>query len=110
MEEIKLKRCPCCDSDNLVEGNVITSLGEDLFIRCINCNLILQLCIEHGRDELIQRWNTRTPMENIIKKLEEENNRLKKLKNGFIALSDHEVCDIENAAYNFAINLIKSEM
>ncbi|MGN0352411.1 MAG: hypothetical protein ACI4ES_12230 [Roseburia sp.] len=45
--------------------------------------------------------------EKIIEKLEEENRRLKSLKNDCIALSDSEVNAIENKAYNFAIEIVK---
>ena len=58
-------------------------------------------------EEIAEQWSTRKPMERIVERLEEENKRLKKLKNGFIALSDHEVCDIENQAYQFAIEIVR---
>ena len=47
-------------------------------------------------------------VEKVVAELEEENQRLKKLKNNCIALSDHEVCDIENKAYNFAIKCVRN--
>ena len=45
----------------------------------------------------------------IIEKLEEENSRLKRLRNNCIALSDSEVSAIENKAYNFSIEIVKQE-
>ena len=47
--------------------------------------------------------------EKIIEKLEEENSRLKRLRNNCIALSDSEVSAIENKAYNFSIEIVKQE-
>ena len=47
-------------------------------------------------------------VEKVVTELEEENQRLKKLRNDCIALSDHEVCDIENKAYNFAIKCVRN--
>lgn len=47
--------------------------------------------------------------EKIIEKLEEENRRLKSLRNNCIALSDSEVNAIENKAYNFSIEIVKQE-
>ena len=50
-----------------------------------------------------------TVFEKIIEKLEEENRRLKSLRNNCIALSDSEVNAIENKAYNFSIEIVKQE-
>ena len=47
--------------------------------------------------------------EKIIERLEEENSRLKRLRNNCIALSDSEVSAIENKAYNFSIEIVKYE-
>ena len=47
--------------------------------------------------------------EKIVEKLEEENSRLKRLRNNCIALSDSEVSAIENKAYNFSIEIVKQE-
>ena len=47
--------------------------------------------------------------EKIIERLEEENRRLKSLRNNCIALSDSEVNAIENKAYNFSIEIVKQE-
>ena len=47
--------------------------------------------------------------EKIFERLEEENRRLKSLRNNCIALSDSEVNAIENKAYNFSIEIVKQE-
>lgn len=45
--------------------------------------------------------------EKILDRLEEENSRLKTLRNNCIALSDKEVCDIEDKAYNFCKQIVQ---
>ena len=56
----------------------------------------------------IENQPTAYDVEKVVEELEEENQRLKKLRNDSIALSDHEVCDIENKAYNFAIKCVRN--
>ena len=57
---------------------------------------------------VIENQPTAYDVEKVVEELEEENQRLKKLRNDCIALSDHEVCDIENKAYNFAIKCVRN--
>jgi hypothetical protein len=45
-------------------------------------------------------------IEKLIGRLEEEKQRLRKLKNDTIALSDSEVIAIEEGAYNFCKNIV----
>lgn len=45
-------------------------------------------------------------IEKLIGRLEEEKQRLRKLKNDCIALSDHEVIAIEEGAYNFCKEIV----
>ena len=45
--------------------------------------------------------------EKILERLEEENSRLKTLRNTCIALSDKEVCCIEDKAYNFCKQIVQ---
>ena len=58
--------------------------------------------------DFVKDMPTAYSVEDVVAELEEENQRLKKLKNNCIALSDHEVCDIENKAYNFAIKCVRN--
>ena len=76
MSEIKRvmeehKKCPCCDSEDISVGSKCVSIGEDIYIRCNSCGLKMQLCKEYGWQELLKRWNTRKPMQNIVERLEE---------------------------------------
>lgn len=67
----ELKRCPCCNSEDIVTGDKNYSLGTDIYIRCKTCGLKLQIREEFGWEELFKRWNTRIPMQNIVERLEE---------------------------------------
>lgn len=78
MSELKIvmeehKKCPCCDSEDISVGSKCVSIGEDIYIRCNTCGLKMQLCKEYGWKELLKRWNTRKPMQNIIERLEDKN-------------------------------------
>lgn len=38
MDEIKLKRCPCCGGEAQI-GNVRSFLGKGIYVKCKNCEL-----------------------------------------------------------------------
>ena len=85
MSELKIvmkehKKCPCCDSEDISVGSKYVSIGEDIYIRCNTCGLKMQLCKEYGWKELLKRWNTRKPMQNIVERLEEEYHEIDKSK------------------------------
>ena len=72
---------------------------------------VLSECMKEYKKSIlriIEEQPTAYNVEKVVAELEEENQRLKKLKNNCIALSDHEVCDIENKAYNFAIKCVRN--
>lgn len=78
MSELKIvmekhKKCPCCDSEDISVGSKCVSIGEDIYIKCNSCGLKMQLCKEYGWKELLKRWNTRKPMQNIVERLEHFN-------------------------------------
>jgi len=73
MSDIKLKLCPCC--------NGISILDEpNSEIRCLDCGLSMKI-VNHTSlktgwwkkavDETIRKWNTRKPVEEMIKRLED---------------------------------------
>lgn len=67
----QLKRCPCCNGEDIVTGDKAYGFGTDIYIRCRTCGLKMQICSEFGWEELFKRWNTRKQMERIIERLEE---------------------------------------
>ena len=60
----ELKRCPICDKeveitkDNLMDFHVI------------ECNICKILMYSRNKEELINKWNTRKPMDRIVERLE----------------------------------------
>ena len=72
MNEIKLKRCPFCGGEVLLDR-------EDIF--CDNCHLSMRIfdrylsreaeTYQEARIQTIEQWNTRKPMEEIVERLEE---------------------------------------
>lgn len=114
-QNVHLRRCPFCGGEARLE-QVPTAVIDKFVVTCKNrkCCAYYIGYIDEGlyntQKAAIDAWNIREPIDDIINKLQEENNRLKRLKNGFIALSDHEVCDIENQAYRFAIQTVKESL
>lgn len=58
MEDIELKPCPFCGSENVRMGSRGCSFGIDIYVEC-DCGAKVQICEEYGEDELIKRWNRR---------------------------------------------------
>lgn len=59
MQEIKLKPCPFCGSENLRKGCTGYHLGNDIYIKCLTCGAKIQICEEYGEEDLVNRWNRR---------------------------------------------------
>lgn len=57
--------------------------------------------IEQLQDDL------KDDIEKVVAELEKKRIEVQKMKNDCIALSDMEVCDIENATYGRAINIVR---
>lgn len=77
----ELKRCPLCNKEIEVTGGDINwkptfydpdsgDTGLPYIIKC-ECGLTFSIGRGHSLDELFERWNTRKPMQNIVKRLEE---------------------------------------
>ena len=118
MSELKIvmkehKKCPCCDSEDISVGSKCVSIGEDIYIRCNTCGLKMQLCKEYGWKELLKRWNTRKPIQNIVERLEECYERYEDLEyyehleNG--RSLDFEYCHGKKDGVNEAIEIVEEE-
>ena len=59
MDDIKLKPCPFCGSEDIQEGSRTSGLCTDIYIRCRTCGGKMQICEEYGEEELVNRWNRR---------------------------------------------------
>lgn len=78
MSEIKLKHCPICGREVVIDR-------EDIF--CDYCHLSMRIddrlyngeaeTYEEAKQQAIENWNTRTPMDNIVADLEERTEFLK---------------------------------
>lgn len=71
MSEIKLKECPFCGSDRLyiTERNYF---GENYCtISCIECHISQTGNEFETKEDAIEQWNTRNPMDRIIERLED---------------------------------------
>lgn len=108
MSEIKLLPCPFCGGEAILETDKIGNEQKLYYVSCKD-DCITQYGYSSTKEYAIEKWNTRKPIERIVERLEEEKQRLKKVKNNCIALSDNEVCDIENQAYNFCKTIVKEE-
>ena len=62
----ELKCCPFCGGEAYTD-----KIGKPLFtIRCTNINCYCEIS-KNSLEDAISAWNTRTPMANIVEKLEE---------------------------------------
>jgi Lar family restriction alleviation protein len=63
VNEVKLKPCPFCGSEDIQEGSRTSDLCTDIYIRCRTCGGKMQICEEYGEEELVKRWNRRADNE-----------------------------------------------
>ena len=64
MSEIKLVPCPICNG----KANIENVFGRNGVI-CEDCDLMYRGKYEESVEEVVKKWNTRKPMESILKKL-----------------------------------------
>ena len=104
MSDLISKKAVIQDIEDLLEspyahsqfGEVSKEVG--FIVRKDMAGTIIDLCIK--------RAEIAYDVDKVVEGLELENKRLKTLKNNCIALSDHEVCAVENKAYGYAIKLV----
>ena len=91
----ELKCCPFCGGEAYTD-----KIGKPLFtIRCTNINCYCEIS-KNSLEDAINAWNTRTPMANIVEKLEELKEK------GYAELTILEV----NELVDKAINIVKQEI
>ena len=61
----KLKPCPCCG------GEVEITKDNLMGFHVIECNICKILMYSRNKEELINKWNIRKPMQNIVERLED---------------------------------------
>ena len=76
MSEIKLKSCPFCGSEKILYISEKDYFGiKNVSISCLECH-ISQTGDCETKEEAIEKWNTRKPMDEIVERLEEERKKL----------------------------------
>lgn len=66
MSEIKLLPCPFCGGENI---KVLGAETSYYWCRCMNC--LASTTTEDVEEDAIKAWNTRKPIEKVVKELEE---------------------------------------
>lgn len=70
MSEVKLKSCPfCCGKAKIIENNYHI---DTYSVMCKNC--FSETDRYHKQEEAITQWNTRKPIEKIVRELEKPYN------------------------------------
>lgn len=110
MSEIKLKPCPFCGCKNIQfwEADNDTHRFQIVCMQCFNGT---DECI--SEEVAIEKWNTRTPMANIVEKLEEREKYLERAmkENHEKGYSSSETKAMnERVAIRYAINIVKQEI
>ena len=74
MESNKLLPCPFCGGEAGMDADKIGKGKELYYVYCKN-DCITQYGYSYSKEEAIQSWNTRKPMERIVERVEEEYNK-----------------------------------
>lgn len=74
MSEIKLKRCPFCGGEAILESD---KTGKEQKLYYVSCkdDCITQYGYSPTKEYAIEKWNTRKPMQEIVERLEEDKNK-----------------------------------
>ena len=104
----ELKCCPFCGGEAYTD-----KIGKPLFtIRCTNINCYCEIS-KNSLEDAISAWNTRTPMANIVEKLEEREkyleNAMKESHENGHRFSEEKAMN-ERVAIRYAINIVKQEI
>ena len=106
MSEIKLKRCPCCDGEALL----CDPLKEEAFIYipqviCSDCGLEVTA---HTVESVVEKWNARKPMEQIVERLEElDDLTLDQYNRSMAGTYEHDFADGKSCGLELAIEIVK---
>ena len=99
MSELKLLNCPFCGGE--AKYMEIKDFFVSRFVTCAKCGIETpRNCL--NRKDAIKRWNRRTPMDNIVEKLEEAKGKV--VIDGKEMYQENYLIDIDDA-----INIVKQE-
>lgn len=105
MNEKRLKKCPFCGGENIIQ--TYTNFVPSLLCSGCGAKMIAPMdCFGKDYEKLLaDRWNTRVPMEKIMKRLEEENQERVDMANMTMDIYvDGQVSGLERA-----IDIVKEE-
>ena len=95
----KLLNCPFCGGE--AKYMEIKDFFVSRFVTCAKCGIETpRNCL--NREDTIKRWNRRTPMDNIVEKLEEAKGKV--VIDGKEMYQENYLIDIDDA-----INIVKQE-
>lgn len=76
MNGVVIRRCAFCGGDNVglwTNRHIgLTTIKETYEVRCYDCHF--GLAQSRTKEEAINTWNTRKPLERVIERLEDESN------------------------------------
>ena len=90
-------------SDLISRNKVIDILEKEKSLRCSYDADITIFSIEKGIREL----STAYDVDKVVEGLKQKKEEVQRMRNTCVSLSDLEVCDIENATYERAIEIVK---
>ena len=90
-------------SDLISRKKVIDILEKEKSLRCSYDADITIFSIEKGIRELPTAYS----VANVVEELGQKKEEVQRMRNTCVALSDLEVCDIENVTYERAIEIVK---
>lgn len=110
MSKIKLKPCPFCSCKNIQFWETDNDTHRFQIV-CMQCFNGTDECI--SEEVAIEKWNRRTPMDNIVEKLEEREkyleNAMKESHENGHRFSEEKAMN-ERVAIRYAINIVKQEI
>ena len=109
----ELKCCPFCGGEVVISDEKIDATREVYNFHCHNCDMVTFYDFPNDKEKAIETWNTRTPMANIVEKLEEREKYLEKAmkeshEKGYSS-SEAKAMN-ERVAIRYAINIVKQEI
>lgn len=75
MSDIELKPCPFCGGEaklNKITGGKLFSRLTGFYVKCKTCRT--STGCELKEEDVVEKWNTRKPMDQIVKQLEDVGN------------------------------------
>lgn len=120
MSEIKLIPCPFCGGEAVIYHQSSKYTNRDgNYVHCMECGCRTKLFECYGnttkthedtKQEAIEAWNTRKPMERIVERLEElDDLTLDQFNRSMAGTYEHDFADGKSCGLELAIEIVKEE-